>query len=342
LLEDFNEKLWEKEEELRETTQHVEILQKNLERKNCVIVELVEHVRKLEDKNEDLDNKYYAEDYASHIKICGLRATHEAELANLKGKHSTQLCKIREKHAQETSQKDQCCLQLHKDLQHLRPHAKFCAPLAEQATGSLNYFTERKINELEEQVRLLKQEAERSEDRFVSMEASYLLKIEQIQEELDNVQLVPSQKLLLELQDVAEDFEEENEQLHQRVNWLRHVEAQNENLQAILEQYEEQQHEMQEQLEQVTKGATSQEKEELEILPEATQQERREQDPSSCKNELAELRHVRPAPRKQTIDNETHEEYEEAFENDSIEKVVVARKAKRRVNFFKRIFTSRK
>ncbi|XP_032900678.1 forkhead box protein P2-like [Amblyraja radiata] len=136
----------------------------------------------------------------------------------------------------------------------------------------------------------MKQEAERSEDRFLSMEASYMVKIEQIQEELDNVQLVPSQKLLLELKDVAEDFEEENEQLHQRVNWLRHVEAQNENLQAILEQYEEQQHEMQEQLEQVTKGATSQGKEELETVQQATQQERTEQDPSSYKNELAELR----------------------------------------------------
>ncbi|XP_032872584.1 myosin heavy chain, non-muscle-like isoform X1 [Amblyraja radiata] len=149
LLEDFNEKLWEREEELRETTEHVKVLQKKLERMNCVIMELVEDVRKLEDENEDLDNKYYAEDYASYIKICGLRATHKAELTNLKGKHSTRLCKIREKHAQETSQKDQCCLQLHKDLQLLRPHARFCAPLAEQATGSLNYFSEWKINELE-------------------------------------------------------------------------------------------------------------------------------------------------------------------------------------------------
>ncbi|XP_055512041.1 golgin subfamily A member 6A-like [Leucoraja erinacea] len=279
-------------------------------------------------------------------KVRDLTENHKGYLKILKTKHSAQLRKIREKHAQETSQKDQCCLQLHKDLQLLRPHAKFCAPLADQAIGSLNYFTERKIKELEEQVRLMKHEAERSEDRFMSMEASYMVKIKQIQEELDNVQLVPSQKLLLELKDVAEDFEEENEQLHQRVNWLRHVEAQNENLQAILEQYEEQQHEMQEQLEQVTKGATSQEKEELETLQQATQQERTEQDPSSCKNELAELRHgplrVRPARRKYTISLESIEECEEALEIDPSEQVVVARKAKSRVNFFKRFFTARK
>lgn len=208
LLEDFNEKLGEIEEELRKTTQQLEILQTNLEWNNCAIVELVEHIRILEETNQDLDNKYYAADYDSYIEICGLKATHEIELAHLK-----------------------------------------------------------------EQVMFLMEEAERSEDRFMSKEATYLLIIEQMQEELDNVQ----------------------------------------------------------------------EKEELKILPEETQQERREQDPSSCKNELAELRHVRPAPRKQKIGNETHKEHEEAFENDSIEKVVVARKkAKKRVRSFKRLFASRK
>ncbi|XP_055487882.1 uncharacterized protein LOC129695142 [Leucoraja erinacea] len=208
LLEDFNEKLGEIEEELRKTTQQLEILQTNLEWNNCAIVELVEHIRILEETNQDLDNKYYAADYDSYIEICGLKATHEIELAHLK-----------------------------------------------------------------EQVMFLMEEAERSEDRFLSKEATYLLIIEQMQEELDNVQ----------------------------------------------------------------------EKEELKILPEETQQERREQDPSSCKNELAELRHVRPAPRKQKIGNETHKEHEEAFENDSIEKVVVARKkAKKRVRSFKRLFASRK
>ncbi|XP_055486268.1 golgin subfamily A member 6-like protein 2 [Leucoraja erinacea] len=296
LLEDFNKKLWEREEELRETTEHVKVLQTKLERKNCVIMELVEDVRKLEDKNEDLDNQYYAEDYASHIKICGLRATHKAELTNLK-----------------------------------------------------------------EQVTLLYQEAARSEESSLSMEASYLSKIGQIQEELDNVQLVSAQKLLLEHKDAEIDYEEEDDQLYLKVNWPQYVEAQNEKLQKILETYEEQYQNMQisesesaeelvkwqetdykpttshdnnewtvmelkmnqveekkedliselQELEeevgdlqiqgqgqgwttQATAGQKLMEKEELESMQQSTQQERREQDPS-CKNELAELRHVRPA-----------------------------------------------
>ncbi|XP_032891465.1 putative mediator of RNA polymerase II transcription subunit 26 [Amblyraja radiata] len=274
------------------------------------------------------------------------------------------------------------------------------------------------------------QEAEKSEARFITMEAQSKLKIKKIEEELDNVQIVPSRQELLELKDIAVDLEEENEQLHLKVNWLQHVEAQNEDLQAKLEEYEEQHQNMQADLEQATKGQTSQtsksesaeelhsrlmkwretvyqstpshdidernvmelrmrqleeeredliselqeleeelgelqrrgqdqgwtkqttagqkrmEKEELETLQQTTQQERREQDPSSCKNELAELRHgpllVRPAPREQTIEVESIEECEEALEIDPSEQVVVARKAKSRVNFFKRFFTARK
>ncbi|XP_032872943.1 myosin heavy chain, clone 203-like [Amblyraja radiata] len=77
------------------------------------------------------------------------------------------------------------------------------------------------------------------------MEASYLSKIEQIQEELDNVQLVSAQKLLLEHKDAEIDYEEEDDQLHLKVNWPQYVEAQNEKLQKILETYEEQYQNMQ-------------------------------------------------------------------------------------------------
>ncbi|XP_032876324.1 golgin subfamily B member 1-like [Amblyraja radiata] len=98
---------------------------------------------------------------------------------------------------------------------------------------------------LQEQVRLLNQEVERSEDRSLSIEASFQSKIEQIQEELDNVQLVSAQKLLLEHKDVEIDYEEEDDQLHLNVNWPQYVEAQNEKLQNILEAYEEQYQNMQ-------------------------------------------------------------------------------------------------
>ncbi|XP_032902246.1 golgin subfamily B member 1-like [Amblyraja radiata] len=93
---------------------------------------------------------------------------------------------------------------------------------------------------LQEQVRLLNQEAERSEDRSLSIEASFQSKIEQIQEELDNVQLVSAQKLLLEHKDVEIDYEEEDNQLHLNVNWPQCVEAQNEKPQTIVEEYEDQ------------------------------------------------------------------------------------------------------
>ncbi|XP_032872810.1 interaptin-like [Amblyraja radiata] len=379
-------------------------------------------------ENEELKDKLLAEKHGMRTKVRNMTEKHEADFKKLNRKHRTQLRKIREKHAEETSLKDQCYVQLNKDLQLLQSHA--CAPLAEQATCSLNDYTKQKIGELEEQVRLMTQEAEKSEARFITMEAQSKLKINQIEEELDNVQIVPSRQELLELKDIAVDLEEENEQLHLKLNWLQHVEAQNEDLQAKLEEYEEQHQNMQADLEQATKGQTSQtsesesaeelhsrlmkwretvykptpshdidernvmelrmrqleeeredliselqeleeelgelqrrgqdqgwtkqttagqklmEKEELETLQQTTQQERREQDPSSCKNELAELRHgpllVRPAPREQTIEVESIEECEEALEIDPSEQVVVARKVKSRVNFFKRLFTTRK
>ncbi|XP_055505264.1 golgin subfamily A member 6-like protein 6 [Leucoraja erinacea] len=180
LLEDVNEKLWGKQEELRETSQHVDVLQKKLEWKNCALLELAEDFRELQDKNDDLDNKRLAEDYASHIKIVDLKERHKSELTNLK-----------------------------------------------------------------EQVTLLYQEAVRSEDRALSMEASFQSKIEQIQEELDNVQLVSAQKLLLDHKDAGIDYEEEDDQFHLNVNWPQYVEAQNEKLQKILEAYEEQYQNMQ-------------------------------------------------------------------------------------------------
>ncbi|XP_032868277.1 testis-specific gene 10 protein-like [Amblyraja radiata] len=193
VLEDLKEKLREKDEALLETTQHVDVLQRKLDEKNREIAELVEDLRKLEDENENLDNKLLAEDYATHIKVRDLKESHKADLTNLK----------------------------------------------EQATGSLNKFTEWKINELEEQVRLLNQEAERLEDRSLSIEASFQSKIQQIQEELDNVQLVSAQKLLLEHKDVAIDYEGEDDQLHLNVNWPQCVEAQNDLISELPELEEE-------------------------------------------------------------------------------------------------------
>ncbi|XP_032869679.1 testis-specific gene 10 protein-like [Amblyraja radiata] len=103
VLEDLKEKLCEKDEALLETTRHVEVLQRKLDEKNRELAELVEDLRKLEDENENLDNKLLAEDYATHIKVRDLKESHKANLTNLK----------------------------------------------EQATSSLNNFTEWKINELE-------------------------------------------------------------------------------------------------------------------------------------------------------------------------------------------------
>ncbi|XP_055517845.1 glutamic acid-rich protein-like isoform X2 [Leucoraja erinacea] len=235
VLEDAEKKLREKDEALLETTQHVDVLQRELDEKDRELAEMVEDARKLEDKNEDLDNECYAEDYASHIKICGLRATHKADLTNLKGKHSTQLCKIREKHA------------------HKKHHRKISAVynFTNKKLLAENYASHTKVRDLKEchladltnlkeQARLLSQDAEGSEDRSLAIEALFQTKIEQIQEKLDNVQLVSAQKLLLEHEDVEIDNEEEDDQLHLNVNWPQCVEAENENLQTIAEEREDQ------------------------------------------------------------------------------------------------------
>ncbi|XP_055509982.1 tropomyosin-like isoform X2 [Leucoraja erinacea] len=332
VLEELKEKLREQDEAQLETTQQVEVLERKLNEKNRELAELVEDLRKLEDLNENLDNQLLAEHYASLITVRDLKEGHKADLANLK-----------------------------------------------------------------EQVRLLNQEAERSEDSSLSIEALFQSKIEQIQEELDNVQ-----KLLLEHKDVEIDNEEEDNQLHLNVNWPHYVKGQNEKLQTIVEEDEdesqfsqtsesESESESEEELvkwrETVSKSTLShdnnewiamylrvnQVEEKREELPEleeevrdlqrpgqvqgwtkqttagqnlmeneeleATQQERTEQDPSSSKRELPELR---PAPRKYSISLESIEECEEDLEIDPSEEVVVVRKAKRRVNFFKRLFTARK
>ncbi|XP_055507891.1 uncharacterized protein LOC129707127 [Leucoraja erinacea] len=74
---------------------------------------------------------------------------------------------------------------------------------------------------------------------------------------------------------------------------------------------------------QTTAGQNLLENEELETFQQATQQERTEQDPSSSKRELADLR---PAQRKYTISLESIEEREEDLEIDPSEEVVVTRK----------------
>ncbi|XP_032891427.1 zinc finger protein 214-like [Amblyraja radiata] len=52
----------------------------------------------------------------------------------------------------------------------------------------------RQHRRVHKQVRLMTQEAEKSEARFITMEAQSKSKIKQIEEELDNVQIVPSRR----------------------------------------------------------------------------------------------------------------------------------------------------
>ncbi|XP_032894631.1 golgin subfamily B member 1-like isoform X3 [Amblyraja radiata] len=244
LLKALKQKLHEKEEVLLGRTQVVDVLQKELDGKNRELTEVVEDLRVVQLENKNLKDKLLAEKHVMRTQVRDLMERHEADLKNVQRKHSTEFHKIKEK--------------LQKDQQLLQPHDKACAPLAEQGTGSLDYCTERKIGELEEQVRLITHEAEKSEARFLTMKAWSKSKIRQVEEELKNAQIGPSQQELLDLKDIAADLEEENKQLHLKVNYLQLVEAQNEKLQAKLEQYEEQQQKMQADLEQVTKTSTSQ------------------------------------------------------------------------------------
>ncbi|XP_055505191.1 LOW QUALITY PROTEIN: golgin subfamily B member 1-like [Leucoraja erinacea] len=244
LLKALKQKLHEKEEVLLGRTQVVDVLQKELDGKNRELTEVVEDFRVVQLENKNLKDKLLAEKHVMRTQVRDLMERHEADLKNVQRKHSTEFHKIKEK--------------LQKDQQLLQPHAKVCVPPAEQETGSLDYCTERKIGELEEQVRLITQEAEKSEARFLTMKAWSKSKIRQVEEELKNAQVGPSQQELLDLKDIAADLEEENKQLHLKVNYLQLVEAQNEKLQAKLEQYEEQQQKMQADLEQVTKTSTSQ------------------------------------------------------------------------------------
>ncbi|XP_078271668.1 uncharacterized protein LOC144602426 isoform X2 [Rhinoraja longicauda] len=257
LLKALKQKLHEKEEVLFGRTQVVDVLQKELDGRDQQIKEVVENMRLLQLEKDNLEARLDAEKHIMRAQVRDLMERNEADLKNAKRKHSTKLHEIKEKHEEQISQKDQCCLKVQKELELLQPH-KLPADPAEQATAPLDYYAKWKIGELEEQVRLTTEEAAKSEAKFLKMKAWSKSKIRQVEVDLKNAQIGPSHQEQLALKNTVAELEDENEELHQKVNCLQHFKAQNEELLAKLELYEEQQQKMQADLEQVTKRATSQ------------------------------------------------------------------------------------
>ncbi|XP_055517846.1 golgin subfamily A member 2-like isoform X3 [Leucoraja erinacea] len=229
VLEDAEKKLREKDEALLETTQHVDVLQRELDEKDRELAEMVEDARKLEDKNEDLDNECYAEDYASHIKICGLRATHKADLTNLK-----EQARLLSQDAEGSEDRS------------LAIEALFQTKIEQiqEKLDNVQLVSAQKLLLEHEDVEIDNEE----EDDQLHLNVNWPQCVEAENENLqtiaeereDQYQLVSAQKLLLEHEDVEIDNEEEDDQLHLNVNWPQCVEAENENLQTIAEEREDQ------------------------------------------------------------------------------------------------------
>ncbi|XP_067850257.1 golgin subfamily B member 1-like [Heptranchias perlo] len=252
LLKALKQKLHEKEEVLMGRTQVVDVLQKELDGRDQQIKEMVEKMKFLQLEKDNLEAKLDAEKHVMRAQVRDLMERHETDLKNMKGNHSMELRDIKEKHKAEQSEKER----LQKQLEDLWPRTD--ASVGRETAAPLDNATKQKIEELEEQVKLKTEEAAKSEAKFLKMKAWSKTKIRQAEEDLRNAQTGAPHHEQIALKRRVAELEEEKGELQQKANHLGKLKAQNEELLAKLELYEEQQQKMQADLEQVTKRATSQ------------------------------------------------------------------------------------
>ncbi|XP_067902671.1 golgin subfamily B member 1-like isoform X2 [Heterodontus francisci] len=254
LLKALKQKLHEKEEVLMGRTQVVDVLQKELDGRDQQIQEMIQKMKILQLEKDNLEAKLDAEKHVMRAQLRDLMERHETDLKNMQKKQCIQLRAIEEKHEAELTEKEQHQLRLEKQLQDLHSNVS----VARETTATVDDATKQKTEELKEQLKLKTEEAAKSEAKFLKMKAWSKSKIRQVEEDLRNAMTGTPYQLQIALRNRIAELEEENGELEQKANDLEKLKAQNEELLAKLELYEEQQQKMQADLEQVTKRATSQ------------------------------------------------------------------------------------
>ncbi|KAM4723173.1 uncharacterized protein WCC33_009406 [Rhinophrynus dorsalis] len=246
LLKALKQKLHEEEEVLSGKNQVIDVLQKELDKKDQQFLEINEKCKRLQSEKENLQSKLDAEKHVMRAQLRDLMEKHETELRALTDRHSSSLQEIQEKHEVEIQEKCQLVHRLEKQLHDL-------GTAAENRAGSTE-ITDSAVIKLQDEVKLKTEEASKSEAKFLKMKAWSKSKIRQLEEEL-KISETKNRDLL---KSRISELEQENRELEAKLEPLAELQSINEQLLTKLVIYEEQQRKLQADLEQVAKRANSQ------------------------------------------------------------------------------------
>ncbi|XP_072278197.1 uncharacterized protein [Pyxicephalus adspersus] len=248
LLKALKQKLHEEEEVLLGKNQVIDVLQKELDNKDQLIIETNEKCKRLLSEKENLQSKLDAEKHIMRAQLKDMMERHDSEMRVLNDRHSKTLQDIQEKHEVEIQEKFQTIQQLQGQLQGLVSpgEVRSDSPVAR----------DRETSKLKEQVKLKTDEASKSEAKFLKMKAWSKSRIRQLEEELKIVEAKNQE--LSQLSSHVVQLEEEKRALESKLQSVSDLQSFNEQLLSKLVLYEEQQRKLQADLEQVAKRADSQ------------------------------------------------------------------------------------
>uniref|UniRef100_A0A3Q3JPH2 Golgin B1 n=1 Tax=Monopterus albus TaxID=43700 RepID=A0A3Q3JPH2_MONAL len=219
-----------------------------LHAKDDQLKELTERLRRLQVERESLESKMEAEKHVMRAQLRDLMEKQQAELQRVTTQHQVQI--------------DQTQRDLLGQLEELRRVSVAVPPASQEAPGGGAMLTDsasiQRIAELEAQAKQKRDEASRSEAKFLKMKAWSKTRIRQLEEELKKIQAGAAAPDLTALRSRITALEEEREENLWKVEQYKELKTNNEMLEAKLVVYEEQQRALQADLEQFTKRAASQ------------------------------------------------------------------------------------
>nr|XP_023663168.1 golgin subfamily B member 1-like isoform X3 [Paramormyrops kingsleyae] len=248
LLKALKQKLHEKEEVLLGKTQVINVLQGEVDAKDQQIKDLEEKMQRAHVEKDSMQSKLDAE-----------RHVMRAQLRDLMQKHEEELQRVAEKHEHEVLEKEQS---LHRQLEELQSTSAV-QPAEERPRDTnpdslVDMEAAKKLSEMEAQLKVKAEEANKSEAKFLKMKAWSKSRIRQLEDDLRKAQSGCPGPDMNTLQNRITDLEEERQELLCKLDQYDELKTKNDQLIAKLVAYEEQQRKMQADLEQITKRAASQ------------------------------------------------------------------------------------